>query len=346
MARSVSILIGVLTVLMGGEAAAISLEDVLSMDLVVHFVDVGVGDGILIKLPEAEHEILIDGGDKRRGYSFWDYVEDYVEDPVELAIITHSDYDHWSGIERFMTQGHQINEIWEAGYDRGCKFTGAHAADKKRKDQFLKFIRSLKRKGVPLKQPVPVDPLRPLFELDGVKLWVLHADPKPPEGECSYMINDASVVTRLQYKGVIFLFTGDANGKEREERAEVEPTHVEAKLLDLESKHPGILKAHVLKVPHHGSETASTTKFVQTVAPRFAVISSTSTPQYHLPARRVLQQYQRARFDRRKTIEKVLTTDQGEGSYEKHQFGDDHIICATNGDPADLICDYIWNFTP
>jgi len=320
------------------------LEDILAMDVVVHFVDVGVGDAILIELPDRAHEVVIDGGDRRKGFNFLEYVGPYLDDPIELVVITHADYDHWSGIERLLSEGHRVRELWDSGYDRGCKFTGPRAAEKKQRDSYLKFIRSLPRQEMKLRRPVPVDPVKPLFEMDEVKLSVLHADPNPPQGECSYMINDASVVIRMQYKDVTFLFTGDANGKEREERGEVKPSHVEAKLLALEVKHPGLLRADVLKVPHHGSETASTTRFIQAVAPRFAVISSSSTAQFQLPAARVLQRYEQATFNRSQKIEKVLRTNYGEASFETRRLGDDHIICGTNGHPSDLVCDYIWNF--
>jgi beta-lactamase superfamily II metal-dependent hydrolase len=330
---------------------AIPLAHVTSKQLIVHFVDVGVGDGILIELPDRSHEVVIDGGDRRHGHSFAEYVEPYVQDPVELAVMTHADFDHWSGVEVLLDR-HPITELWDAGYDRECKFTGTDAQAKRAGDQYLGFLKTLPRPGMTLRRgggrspavPLVADPVRPQFELDGARFWILHVDPDPPDGECSYIVNDASVVVRMQYKDVVFLFTGDANGKERDDPADVEPTHVEAKLLALESAHPGILSADVLKVPHHGSETASTRRFIEAVAPRFAVISSSVTASYRLPAKRVLQLYQRIRFDRTRKIEKVLRTNHGEASFETRKFGDDHVICATNGNPADVVCDYAWRF--
>jgi beta-lactamase superfamily II metal-dependent hydrolase len=326
-------------------ARAITLEDVLSMDVVVHFIDVGVGDAILIELPDPEHEIIIDGGDRRKGYNINEYVDAYVDDPIEIALVTHPDYDHWSGIDRLLND-YTITELWDPGYDRNCKFKGANADNKRKKDTYLKFIRSLPREGMnTVKRPVPVDPHTPLLILDDVKFTVLHADANPTKvKECSYIINNASIVLKLDYKNVSFLFTGDGNGKERDERPSVEPGHVEAKLLALEKNNPGILRSHVLKVPHHGSETANTTAFIQAVQPRYAVISSSVTKNYQLPKKRVVQRYQRSRFDRTGRIEKVLRTNYGETSYEKRKFGHDHIICGTNGEPDDLVCDYIWNF--
>ena len=67
-----------------------SLEDVFKMDLVIHFIDVGVGDAILIELPGGKHEILIDGGDSRFGYDVLKYVKPLIDPPLELAVITHA----------------------------------------------------------------------------------------------------------------------------------------------------------------------------------------------------------------------------------------------------------------
>ena len=51
----------------------------------------------------------------------------------------------------------------------------------------------------------------------------------------------------VEVNGFRFLFTGHANGKERDEASPGTPGHVEAKLLALEGQFPGTLKADVLK---------------------------------------------------------------------------------------------------
>jgi beta-lactamase superfamily II metal-dependent hydrolase len=341
-----SVLASLFTILVfanSSKASDQTLEDVLSMEVVVHFIDVGVGDAVLIELSNREHEVIIDGGDRTKGYNFLDYAEEYINDPVELAVITHPDYDHWSGIKRLVTSQYSVTELWDPGFDRDCKFSGSGGAEKKKRDRYLKFIRGLPQ-SILLRRPISANPSIPLFSVDGTELYVLYADANPQEGDCSYKINNASIVIRMVYKDVVFLFTGDANGKERHERGSVKPKYVEANLLKLQESNPGILQAHVLKVPHHGSETANTTAFIKAVSPRFAVISSSVTTHYLLPKKRVLQRYQRIRFKQNNRIEKVLRTNYGEKNYETRKFGDDHIVCGTNGHPGDLICDYIWNF--
>lgn len=157
-----------------------------------------------------------------------------------------------------------------------------------------------------------------------MSLTVLHTEAAPVSAgvECSYQINNASIVFRLDVGGVRFLFTGDANGKERDETNANLTGHVEALLLELEKKLPGTLRADVLKVPHHGSETASTIPFINAVNPRFVVISSSTI--HHLPRSTVVDRYENPQ-------RVILRTDIQPAS------NNDHILCVTS--PA-LDCNF------
>ena len=70
--------------------------------------------------------------------------------------------------------------------------------------------------------------------LPGVTFTLLSTDKNPTEGSCSYKINNASIVLMVEIDGIKFLFTGDANGKERKEASPGTPGHVEEKLLAIE----------------------------------------------------------------------------------------------------------------
>jgi beta-lactamase superfamily II metal-dependent hydrolase len=98
---------------------------------------------------------------------------------------------------------------------------------------------------------------------------------------------------------------------------------VEAKLVQLEAQLPGILKADVLKVPHHGSETASTSAFVRKCT-RFAIISASTS--HHLPRPTTLERYKAPT-----TV--ILKTDQDRKS------DNDHIVCFFTAGP-ELDCNY------
>ena len=84
-----------------------------------------------------------------------------------------------------------------------------------------------------------------LPSIPGLTLTVLHTDANPDGGSCSYIINNASIVLLAEFQGHQFLFTGDANGKERDEDGTASAGHVEKLLLAVENANPGTLKAEV-----------------------------------------------------------------------------------------------------
>lgn len=76
--------------------------------LELYFIDVGQGDGILIKTPDEKH-LMIDGGYKRSAqqsgknaadFVDWKFKKDYGMDTIELdaMIASHNDADHYGGL--------------------------------------------------------------------------------------------------------------------------------------------------------------------------------------------------------------------------------------------------------
>ena len=70
--------------------------------------------------------------------------------------------------------------------------------------------------------------------------------------------NNSSLVIRLEYPGFTALFCGDIE-KEAER--------------DLVDAYGDLLSSDILKVPHHGSKTSCTKRFLQAVSPKFSVVS-------------------------------------------------------------------------
>ena len=84
-------------------------------------------------------------------------------------------------------------------------------------------------------------------------------------------LNNTSIILKVTHKNKSFLFTGDA---EREE---------EQTLLN-----KGLLKADILKVGHHGSDTSTSYLFLREVMPEYAVISVGKGNSYGHPSEAVL----------------------------------------------------------
>ncbi|TLD71712.1 hypothetical protein FEM03_06120 [Phragmitibacter flavus] len=99
-----------------------------------YYIDVGQGDGLLIKTPDFQH-ILIDGGWPRTSqdagknaadFVDWKFFHDYAVDQIELEamICSHNDQDHYGGlwdllnpeqVEDLDTKGVRVKNFYHAG---------------------------------------------------------------------------------------------------------------------------------------------------------------------------------------------------------------------------------------
>jgi competence protein ComEC len=311
-----------------------------SSDFAIHFLDVGVGDSIIVDI--GDFEIVIDGGNYSTILNRYARHFDLIQGPIELVVVTHGDHDHWKGLERLLgidgveDEPYEVLEYWDPGYNRDCNPPNKQSGRKK----YLAFVDAMKKLvgAENFKRPLEDIHTPPsktdavsTFSLAGrpdLQLTVLNSQMAPVQASCSFMINNASIVMMLEIGEFRFLLTGDANGKELADPGNVDPKYVEKMLLSVENQFPGTLKADVLKAPHHGSESASTVKFIDAVDPEFVIFSASTS--HHLPKASVV-----ARYDNGERI--LLQTD------EQRRADNDHIICVLiNGE---LECNFFDTFS-
>ena len=296
----------------------------------IHFLDVGTGDAAIIDIQD--REIIIDGGNYVNDLHNYVRDNDIVDGPIELAIVTHGDSDHWKGFVRLLgfdgrgSDPRTLLEFWEPGYDRDCNPLASYNTFIQNMQGMVEaahFLRPLTTthpsavsSGTPQSFTHPA--------LPGVTFTLLYSDPAPTGPSCAYTTNNASIVLKIEINGVTMLFTGDANGKNRNATGTASPLYVEQSLLALEAQHPGTLNADLLKVPHHGSETANTQSFIDAIDPRFAIISASTV--HHLPRSTVVDRYENGQ-------RVVLRTD---ANRERNR---DHIYCQSTA-VGSLNCNY------
>ena len=107
-------------------------------------------------------------------------------------------------------------------------------------------------------------------------------------------LNSSSIVLKLTYGKVNFLFTGDATSL------------VEESLLHKD------IGADVLKVAHHGSPYSTTNSFFDKVKPKYAIISVGKDNSYGHPGQSLLRKFKKNgvevhRTDKEGTV--IVTTD-------------------------------------
>jgi competence protein ComEC len=158
--------------------------------LKVHFIKTAeMCDAIFIDLGESE--ILIDGGWPDSGVS--EYIKDYVDGSLEAVVATHPHPDHIGGLVEVL-EAYHVKEIWVNREDLKLRPGMYSMSAKKPMSQANKEEASVRvaRRG----QTVDIGIL---------SFYVVH-----PDSISQAVDNNNSIVLRLRYGNIAFLFTGDA----------------------------------------------------------------------------------------------------------------------------------------
>lgn len=217
--------------------------------LVVHYMDVGQADSILVQLPDSKN-LLIDAGDKSSSTKVVDYIKKLNIKKLDYVIATHPHEDHIGGML-------DVIKTFEIGQIYMPKVV--HTTE-----VYKNLLLGIQSKGLKISDSkVGVK----IIDSQDVKLTIL----APSSGSYSEL-NDWSVVTKLTYKSNSFLFSGDAALTSENEML----------------KNKEVLKADVLKVGHHGSKTSTGSEFLKAVSPKYAVISVGKGNSYGHPTQETL----------------------------------------------------------
>jgi competence protein ComEC len=227
----------------------LSITTPVSGRLTVTFLDVGQGDAILIEGPDG-HRILVDGGPSENAItSALGRCLPFYDRHIDLVVLTHPEADHLGGLPAVLNR-----------YDVGAALVSPVQADSA---VYRAWRDSLRARSTPYHEAVAGQTI----DLgNGARLYVLSAP--PPQNDP----NEGSVVIKLTMGRASFLLTGD-----------IESTR-EAVLV-----RSGVdLRAAVYKVPHHGSDTSSSSAFLAAVDPLLDVISVGLDNRYGHPTPDVL----------------------------------------------------------
>ena len=229
-------------------------------NLQIIFMDVGQGDGIVIKTPN-NRVVLIDGGSSDVKDLYENRLESclkyYGIKSIDYSIISHADSDHTSG----------VIEMLNSPYVDKVKVKNIILSEAaKNNDNYRELKSAAKNAGC----EINYISRSATISLDGVILKSLY----PIKGDYSDDENENSQVLTLSFAEFDLLLTGDL-GKEGEE-----------KLLKAGLDKD---KYEVLKVGHHGSKNSSTKEFLEAVNPDTAVISAGVNNRYGHPHKESLE---------------------------------------------------------
>jgi len=218
-------------------------------NLSVFFIPVGQGDSILIITPH-QKTILIDAGLADAAPTVIRLLKRENVTALDIALATHMHVDHIGGMPEILDTFPTKEFVWNGHPRKASPYT--------------KLMAELEKKKIPLTAVSAGDTI----SLDPALSIAILNPPKPGFDDP----NNNSIVLRMTYRNVSFLFTGDA-------AQESEASMLAGNMT---------LSADILKVGHHGNVHSTSAAFLAAVHPTLAIIEVGEAAEGHHPSEKTL----------------------------------------------------------
>lgn len=200
------------------------------------------GDSTIIKTPDGK-VMLIDGSAPETVNTMTKYLDSLGIKKIDAIVASHPHIDHVGGLAEIIKK-YDVGKVYRSKIDYPTATNKA----------FLKAIEDKKVETEILKDgmsfdfgEVKVNVYNPIDEIEYPKGY--------PDNNTAFL-NDNSVVLKLTYKDSTVLMPGDLY------------LVGERSLLE---RHEKDIQADILKIPHHGADTSSSSPFRKAVQPKIAV---------------------------------------------------------------------------
>ena len=245
MKKGLAIILVVLSIITLVGCGNIEIKETIAEEqLIIHFIDVGQADSILIQLPNRE-TVLIDGGNRADADLVTSYIKEQNINKINYIIATHPHEDHIGGLPEVIKE-FDIGNIYMPNKTANTKI-------------FKTLLDEIKKKNLKVKLARGGESI---INTKDIKFNIIAPNSKEYDET-----NEYSIVNKLIYKNTSFLFTGDAEKDSENEMVKLKYD----------------LSADLLKVGHHGGVTSTNDFFLEKVNPKYAVISVGKDNRYGHP---------------------------------------------------------------
>lgn len=177
-----------------------------------------------------------------------DYLKTAGIKAINIAVGTHPDADHIGQLAQIIGE-FSVEEVWLPG-------------NPSTSNTYLNVLQAIDASGTDYYEPRAGD----VFDVGKMRIDVLY-----PE-QITGAANEESISMKLTYGDIQFVFTGDAGVKE------------EQQMIDSGTD----LQAEILHLGHHGSNTSTSSAFLDAVSPEVAIYSAGADNSYGHPHAEVL----------------------------------------------------------
>lgn len=234
----------------------------------IHTLDVEQGDSILIVSPSGK-QVLIDGGPDLSALERIGEYMPFFDRTIELLVLTHPDADHLAAFPDVLSR-YKVERVLMSGIQHKSSL-------------YSEFLDLLQKQNIPV---ILADSSQNIMIGDGLIFEVLW----PSSQDVFANIQDpngTSVVLMAHYGSDRILLTGDI---EKEQEAIILASGID-------------MRADVIKVPHHGSRTSSSTGWLVAVHPKMALVSVGEENTFGHPHPDVMERYAQLDIPVRSTVE-------------------------------------------
>lgn len=172
-----------------------------------------------------------------------DYLKKIGITDIDIAVGTHPDADHIGQLAQVIGE-FNVDEVWMPG-------------NPSTSNTYLNVLQTIEASGTDYYEPRAGD----VFDVGRMRIDVLY--PEQLTGKA----NEESISLKLTYEDMRFVFTGDAGVKE------------EQLMIDSGAD----VRAEILHLGHHGSNTSTSKAFLEAVAPEIAIYSAGASNSYGHP---------------------------------------------------------------
>lgn len=220
-----------------------------SDNMIIHYIDVGQGDCILIQANDKN--MLIDSGPSSSRNRLTKYLKKLNISKFDYVIATHPHEDHIGNMSTIIDAFNIVNFYAPKVYDNSKSFED--------------MIYSLKKKNL------KITPIK--RGTDDINLGNnTNVSVFSPINDSYDNLNNYSPIIKIEYGNTSFLFTGDAE-------KEVEESII---------KNNDNINCDVIKIGHHGSSTSTSSNFLKAANPSAAVICVGKNNVYNHPNKETL----------------------------------------------------------